>query len=169
MKIIETETGRSLEHAGETAALPALPVDATVYAYSTPDGLWVGTKEPGKPRPVYAGSGGKLIGSVELPADQAAKTAQEMDQVKRQLEHIVQGYMDNTARERNYDSILSLCTYATSTNPTFAAEGQAGVEWRDAIWATCYQILADVESGTRAAPDEASLVSELPVFEWPAA
>lgn len=80
----------------------------------------------------------------------------------------VQAHMDVKARERNYDGILSLCTYATSVVPKFAAEGQAGVEWRDAVWATCYAIMADVQDGKRPAPTAEQLIAELPPFVWPA-
>lgn len=80
----------------------------------------------------------------------------------------VQAHMDVKARERNYDGILSLCTYATSVVPKFAAEGQAGVEWRDAVWARCYEILADVQAGTRPTPTAEQLIAELPIFTWPA-
>lgn len=79
----------------------------------------------------------------------------------------VQAHMDAKARERNYDNILSLCTYATSPSTKFAAEGQAGVEWRDTVWATCYAILADVQDGKRPAPTAEQLIAELPVFAWP--
>lgn len=79
----------------------------------------------------------------------------------------VQEHMDAKARERNYDGILSLCTYATSQNTKFAAEGQAGVEWRNTVWATCYAILADVQDGKRPAPTAEQLIAELPSFIWP--
>jgi hypothetical protein len=77
--------------------------------------------------------------------------------------------LDETAKERGYDSILSLCTYATSTAAKFSDEGQAGVSWRDEVWAKGYSILADVESGSRAIPTESELLSELPSFVWPGA
>lgn len=78
----------------------------------------------------------------------------------------VESYLDSTAHQRNYDGILSLCTYATSTNPTFAKEGQAGVIWRDSVWAKCYAILAEVKAGTRATPTTEEVLAELPVFTW---
>lgn len=77
---------------------------------------------------------------------------------------MVQAYLDSTARTRNYDNILSLCTYATSTNEKFRREGQAGVEWRDAVWAKCYEILAEIQAGTRGVPED--IISELPVMNW---
>jgi len=76
--------------------------------------------------------------------------------------------LDTFARTRNYDGILSACTYATSTVPKFAAEGQYCVEARDVTWATCYQIMADVQEGTRPMPSGyANIEGELPVLVWP--
>lgn len=79
----------------------------------------------------------------------------------------VQGYLDTAARERGYDGILSLCSYATSTDPVFAAEGQSGVNYRDAVWRKCYEVLAAVGTGERQPPTEAELLSELPAMVWP--
>lgn len=76
----------------------------------------------------------------------------------------VQFYLDSTAQERGYDGILSLCSYATSKSPKFGKEGQAGVEWRDAVWSTCYEILEEVQAGTRVMPTD--IISELPIFTW---
>lgn len=90
------------------------------------------------------------------------------EQIVAALTRDVQAHLDATARTRNYDGILSLCSYAASTNPTFSAEGLAGVAWRDAVWAACYAIMADVQAGTRAVPTTATLLAELPPMAWPA-
>lgn len=82
-------------------------------------------------------------------------------------QNAVQNKLDDKARERNYDGILSLCTYVTSANPGFAAEGQAGVAWRDAAWAKCYEVLTAVGAGTRTQPTVAELLAELPAMDWP--
>lgn len=89
------------------------------------------------------------------------------EQIQQQLTNRVQRHLDDTARERSYDGILSLCTYATSANEKFRAEGQAGVEWRDAVWAECYRILGEVKEGTREIPTEDELLADLPAFVWP--
>jgi len=81
----------------------------------------------------------------------------------------VQKVLDAKANERGYDGILSLCSYATSTNTTFAAEGQAGVEWRDGAWAACYALLNAWQDGTIPAPSEADVIAALPVMAWPVA
>jgi len=86
---------------------------------------------------------------------------------KSRLTSVIQSTLDEKAKERNYDSILSLCTYATSTAVKFSDEGQAGVAWRDEVWAKGYTILDDVESGTRAIPTADELLAELPDFVWP--
>ena len=76
--------------------------------------------------------------------------------------------LDDFAKTRNYDGILSACTYATSPTTKFATEGQYCVEARDATWATLYTIMAEVEAGTRPMPSSfADIEPDLPVLVWP--
>lgn len=79
----------------------------------------------------------------------------------------IQKRLDDFARTRNYDGILSAATYATSAVAKFKAEGQYAVEARDATWAKGYEILAAVEAGTRVTPTLGELAAELPVLAWP--
>jgi len=96
-------------------------------------------------------------------ANQEAMTA-----LQAEITKATQQRLDDFARTRNYDGILSLCTYATSTVPKFQAEGQYGVTARDATWAKLYEMLAEVEAGTRPMPNGyADVEPELPVLEWP--
>ena len=79
----------------------------------------------------------------------------------------VQIHLDSTVKTRNYDGILSACSYTGSSVPKFAAEAQACVLWRDSVWTTCYAILAEVQSGKRPAPTSAELLDMLPAMNWP--
>jgi nitrate reductase beta subunit len=93
---------------------------------------------------------------------------QKLQSLQRQIANQTQVRLDDFAKTRNYDGMLSLCTYATSTNPKFAAEGQYGVEARDATWAALYEMLAEVEAGTRPIPSGfADIEPELPELIWP--
>lgn len=101
-------------------------------------------------------------------------SASELEQVAQAVQSSVtveaQLRMDEFARTRFYDSMLSACSYATSTVPRLKAEGQYCVEARDATWETLYGILGEVIAGTRPVPRSlADIESELPVLAWPAA
>lgn len=108
----------------------------------------------------------KVIGTYLVIEKTVEELQQESDEYLKMLVDAVQFHMDETARTRNYDGILSLCTYATSTNPKFRAEGQSGVEWRDAIWSKCYQIMEEYYLGQIPIPTVESLLEELPIFTW---
>jgi hypothetical protein len=102
-------------------------------------------------------------GNTPLPAD-----SETPDQAFLRLQGVVQRRLDEWAAERGYDSILSLCTYATSTNSKFQPEGQRGVEVRDACWHFGYELQARVEAGELPIPSEEELLQMLPPMEWPA-
>ena len=82
------------------------------------------------------------------------------------LTKAVQDYMDATVQARGYDSIATACTYATSTDETFAHEGQCCVHWRDKVWRYCYTTLDEVLAGERDIPTAEELISELPELVW---
>lgn len=96
------------------------------------------------------------------------------DEIKAKKQYLIsnlveatQRRLDNFAKIKNYDSILSLCTYATSSNEIFKKEGQYGVEMRDATWLKLYEILGEVEAGIRELPtDFAQIENELPILSW---
>ena len=93
--------------------------------------------------------------------DAVAIDARAVEQQQKSLEQAVQSHLDSKARERGYDNIVSACSYATSTG-TFGTEGQAYVEWRDSVWTYCYNVLSQVQAGTRVAPTIDELIAELP-------
>ncbi len=79
----------------------------------------------------------------------------------------IQRRLDEFARTRNYDGILSATTYVTDPNPKFSAEAQYCVTKRGETWAKGYEIMNDVLSGNRPLPTFEELADELPVLEWP--
>ena len=102
--------------------------------------------------------------SEEVAANQAA-AAQALQQ---SIVDATQRRLDDFARTRNYDGILSACTYATSAVPKFAAEGQYAVQARDATWAALYAFMADVQAGTQPVPTGFEDVEPLlPPLAWP--
>lgn len=99
------------------------------------------------------------------PVDTAAETARLIASVTEST----QKRLDDFAKSRNYDGILSACTYATSAGPKFASEGQYCVNARDATWATLYTVMAEVEAQTRPMPSGyADIEPLLPALVWPA-
>jgi hypothetical protein len=80
----------------------------------------------------------------------------------------VQRRLDDFARTRGYDSILSACSYAASTVASFKAEGAYCVGARDTHWQKCYQIMAAVQAGTRPVPTVQQVLAEMPALAWPA-
>lgn len=110
------------------------------------------------------------VGSVEITDEEATaiqSPAPTQAEIIASYTATVQKHLDDTAKQRGYDGILSACTYATSTNEKFQAEGQAAVVWRDAVWSTCYATLAAVESGATVIPTIDELISVLPAVVWP--
>lgn len=79
----------------------------------------------------------------------------------------IQAHVDATARGRSYDSGNSLASYIASTNVAWAAEAQAFVTWRDAVWLYSYDELAKVMNGDRAVPPIGEFIGELPAIKWP--
>lgn len=93
---------------------------------------------------------------------------QKINTFKETVKARAQQRLDDFARTREYDGILSLCTYATDPDPSLAAEGQYGVTVRSATWKKLYQIMEEVLTNQRPMPNSfEDLEPDLPVLEWP--
>jgi hypothetical protein len=101
---------------------------------------------------------------VKMGAEEVAHVDRDL---KTQVFASAQALLDQEAKDHGYGSMLSLCSYATSTNARFAAEGQYGVNRRDQVWAVLHAMDADVQAGTRTMPDWATVLGELPAAAWP--
>lgn len=107
----------------------------------------------------------EMIAEVEAAA---TPYVQPPDEYVEAIMAAVQSMMDAEAKSHSYDSILSLCSYAVSTVPKFAEEGNAGVAWRDGVWLQCHSMLNECVSGQRDTPytlDE--VLAALPAMVWP--
>ena len=110
----------------------------------------------------WSGAGWDVLPSMPVPVITP-------EQIIAEVTAATQKRLDDFARTRNYDGILSACTYATSSMPKFTAEGQYAVDVRDNTWATLYAIMGEVQAGTRPMPTGfADIEADLPVLAWPA-
>lgn len=101
-------------------------------------------------------------------AEVAAASVASAATLQSSIVAAAQKRLDDFAKTRNYDGILSLCTYATSSVTKFATEGQYGVNVRDLTWATLYTIMDQVQAGTRPMPTGYTDVEPLlPALSWP--
>ena len=75
----------------------------------------------------------------------------------------VQAHMDAAAQAMGYDDIKTAVTYADEPAvPRFQSEGQALRAWRSLVWAKCYQLLDEVQTGMRGLMSPDQVVAELP-------
>ena len=141
-----------------------------------PDG-WVSVQPTSAPAVTYAQNavsgtpvrqGGQWFQTwvvVDATAEQIATRVQILEGA---IVARVQRRLDEFSRTRNYDGILSACTYATSTVARFASDGQYCVQARDATWSQAYAIMAEVQAGTRQMPSGyADIEADLPALTWP--
>lgn len=89
------------------------------------------------------------------------------DEATEKIIEYTQNRLDVFAQTRGYDSMLSLVSYANSTNPKFVAEAQYGIESRDATWQKVYEILDRMKAGGMPL-SYTDIAGELPALEWPA-
>jgi len=79
----------------------------------------------------------------------------------------VQALLDGAARARDYADIVSAVSYSASTIQRWAQEGAAFGAWRDAVWAKAYDVLDEVNTGSRPQPSVEAFIAELPVLNLP--
>lgn len=95
------------------------------------------------------------------------KAEAQRNAIKAAFEAAIQGIVDAAPAERLFRDGVTLASYVASTNPQWAAEAQAFVAWRDAVWAYAYTELAKVLSGEREIPVVEDFIAELPAIVWP--
>lgn len=91
---------------------------------------------------------------------------QTQEDVIRSFKDAIQKTLDDAARAKNYDDIVSACSYAGYPN-VFQAEAIAFGQWRANVWAYGYGELDKVIAGTRPVPTIAEIIAELPALVLP--
>lgn len=90
------------------------------------------------------------------------------DQVLAGIKSVVQSHLDAAAAAAGYDDIRTAVTYADEPSvPKFQAEGQALRAWRSLVWDRCYQLLDEVQNGTRTPMTADQVIAELPMLQLP--
>lgn len=93
------------------------------------------------------------------------KRKEEAEALQKHYTDLIQHILDVEAQKLGYDNCNSVCTYVDTGVAKFDAEGVAFRKWRSAVWAMGYELLAEVQAGTRPIPTEEELVELLPKLE----
>ena len=97
-------------------------------------------------------------------------TEEKIASAYQYLDSMVEKRLDDFAKEKKYANIVSACSYATSSNPTFSAEAAYCVKMRDETYAKCYELINDilpkVQAGLRPIPEWDEIEAQLPVLSW---
>ncbi len=98
---------------------------------------------------------------IDMTGQEIIETARRKEEQRTQrYVETVQKRLDDFAKTRGYDNIMSACSYVSSTNEQFAGEGKRCVELRDRTWEKCYSIITD------SSPAIDELIALLPDLVW---
>lgn len=96
---------------------------------------------------------------------------EKIDKAYQYLDSMVKRRLDSFAQEKKYANIVSACSYATSSNKTFAAEAAYCVKMRDETYVKCYELINDILPKITAGEREIStcweeIEAQLPRLSW---
>lgn len=95
---------------------------------------------------------------------QSYKVVQEdINAKKERFKEIVKKHLNETANEKDYDSIENACSYVNSTNPIFSEDAQKAIIFRDNTWNIAYEML---NSDNFSELSETDFISMLPNLDW---
>ena len=89
-----------------------------------------------------------------------------VEEIIQEIKDRIQLLLDDTARQKNYDNGVSLASYANSTIDSFKQEALSFIQWRDAVWNTCYHYLDLYQKGEYEFTTVSDFLSLLPTFNW---
>ena len=84
--------------------------------------------------------------------------------LKAEITRAIDKHVEDRARALEYNGAAHLASYVSSAVPEWAAEAQAFVAWRDAVWTEALSLLA-AHQHSGDLPSVAGVIAALP--EWP--
>ena len=115
--------------------------------------------------PTEAGIGWSYNGVTFTAPAPPTKTA---DEIQAEIVAAVVKRLDAFAQTRSYDDIKSASDYAGCSVPQFDIEGTYCRNARAETWAKLYEMLDEVQAGTRPMPAGfADIEPDLPALVWP--
>jgi hypothetical protein len=85
-----------------------------------------------------------------------------LEQAKASMESAIQEHIDNEAKARGYDNIVSACSYAGYPN-VFQTEAISLGNFRSACWTKAYEVQASIDTGTISIPTIDELLAMMPL------
>lgn len=101
------------------------------------------------------------------PVDISTVDEKLVNRIVELVRQHVQRLLDEFAKQRGYDSIVSAVSYGNSSVQQFANEGQRALQKRDEAWTNMYAYIAEVKAGSKPVPKSVSEIeAELPALTW---
>ena len=86
--------------------------------------------------------------------------------IQKTITDAVQAHMDKVAQSKGYDNIFTCIGYANSTVPSFKAEAEVAIRWRDAVWLKCHELLDKFHAGEIGVMTVDEVIAQLPEINW---
>ena len=78
----------------------------------------------------------------------------------------VQNTLDLKAKEKDYDTAVSLASYVTSTDDEFHEQANRFIAWRDQCWRKCFEVIGLFNNGDIPMPTVGEVLRQLPTLDW---
>ena len=88
------------------------------------------------------------------------------EEIIKEIKYRVQRLLEDTVKQKDYDSVESLTSYANSTIDSFKQDALSFIKWRDTLWLTCYHYLDSYKAGEYEFTTVSDFLSLLPTFNW---
>ena len=98
----------------------------------------------------------------EIPAPPEPTTEEKL----KALERGVENYIDHVVRLRGYNNIYTCISHMNSKIAQKAEDAEVASDWRDQVWITCNQLVAEYMGGQIGELTLEQVIAELPVIQW---